>query len=416
MGRLVVVKSNPQRAQEMPGSTLLNPTAWRVQVLRSVDEIEPFEPHWLALERETSDPFAAFQSYSWCIAWAKAFCTGKGGAPQPHIFAVYRNEELVALLPMMSQTRAGVRVLSLFGEPHSQIAGALTHPGVDCGPGLRLCLVKARADRSLDAIALGPIPEGSQLSNALDETGLSSHHASHLSMIEWPGIWRADDYLAALSKNRRKDFNNKKRRLEKLGSVSFKRYDAGSPEFRKYAETAIVWKRNWLTRNGKVSAALSADGMIDFMIGLRSQTGGFIPEIEVLSANETPVAISINLVGREIRNCYLSGYDESFAHVSPGTLAHQYAIHQSIEDGMSAYSLLGHPTHFKNLWANKKPPLKQVLVPLNWRGRLWISGWRELAKPRIKSVMNRLSQMRFVPFLGPVAKHIINILPKIGRS
>ena len=49
--------------------------------------------------------------------------------------------------------------MTLFGEPHSQIATVLTKSGVDCLDGLRMCVSQATLTSNADVITFGPLPE-----------------------------------------------------------------------------------------------------------------------------------------------------------------------------------------------------------------------------------------------------------------
>ena len=79
--------------------------------------------------------------------------------------------------------------------------------------------------------------------------------------------------------------------------------------------------------------------------------------VETLSIDGKEIAICIILDGNSMRHCYLSAYDPEFTSTSPGTLLHQYSIHNSIDTGLSCLNFLGFPTHFKRLWATETETL-----------------------------------------------------------
>lgn len=384
-------------------------TGWRIETLQSLAEIRSSAHLWLALERDCIDPNASFQSYFWCESWAAQNCT-EGSSIRPQIFLIYLNDDLVTLLPMMMASHMGAKTLTLFGEPHSQIAGALTKSGVDCTDGLRLCIAQLSLLTDADVVALGPVPTGSMLAEGMSGDYVSADPADKISLVTWPVRCRVEDYLAKLSKNRRKDFGKKLRRLESMGCVSFDRYDANTPEFDPMVKRALVWKREWLERNGMISLGLSSYSVEEFLTGFSAWDGVFEAEVEALTLDGKPVAISINLVGRNQRQCYLSAYDEAYAHVSPGTLAHQHAIHASIEDGFSSYSLLGYPTHFKELWTTETVPLIRYQEALTTRGKMWLTLWVNGARPLSKLILVKARKISDMPLLGTGFRKFLSAL------
>ncbi|MEE9376125.1 MAG: GNAT family N-acetyltransferase [Rhizobiaceae bacterium] len=380
---------------------------WKIETLNSLADMRNHAHAWLALERECIDPLAAFQSYAWCKSWAAAFCGKKNGLPQPRIFFISRGETLVAILPMMVSTHMGAKVLTLFGEPHSQIANAITMAGVDCRDGLRLCIAQAAMLTDADVVALGPLPENTILTEALDTSLLSPDPADVMSMVTWPGIWQAEDYIAGLKKNRRKDYNRKLNRLKSHGTINFERFQAGSSEFKAAVRDALVLKREWLVHNGMVSAGLSSGGVDIFLQGIVPFEGGFEMEAEVLKSGNKTIAIGINLVGRNMRHCYLSTYSDAYSEVSPGTMLHQFSIQQSINDGMNCVNFLGYPTHFKTLWTTKKTPLFRYQDALSLRGKIWLQLWIGIIRPLVKSGLLALRKLTRLPIIGKLLKSVL---------
>ena len=392
---------------------------WRIDTLTNLADIRKHAHAWLALEQDSIDPHAAFQSYVWCESWVATFCRSpnkgsKPRGPRPRVFFISRGDDLLAILPMMISTHMGARVLTLLGEPHSQIANAITKAGVDCKDGLRLCVAQAAMLTDADVVALGPLPADSELAKALENEQLSPDPADAMSLVTWPGIWKSADYLTSLSKNRRKDFHRKQRQLEDLGSVLFERHDSRSAEFKPLVREAVALKRQWLARNGMVSVGLSTVGVDDFLAGFTAREGGFEPEVEVLKINARPAAICINMVGRGVRHCYLSTYDNAFAQVSPGTLIHQLSIQESIDDGAIAYNFLGYPTHFKNLRASEHIELVRYQNALTLRGEIWLTAWIGVLRPAAKLIVTRLRGLAKMPALSKVMTKVVSRLSSKG--
>ncbi len=362
-----------------------------MEILASSDEAAAHADRWQALEIQCSDANAAFQGWSWCSPWMSLYCDDS--TCKPHICLIHKHGELVALLPLMVEKIGGLRVLTILGDPHTQIANALTKSGVDCVAGLRLALLEHLP--LADVVKLSPVVEGSALAFAIGADRLEPDPSEYMSLVTWRSTDTIDDYMGGISKNRRKDFRQKYRRLEQLGRVKFSRCRPSDQHFKGLIDQAIGLKREWLVRNGMVSVGLSKDHTRDFLSRLESNGSGFCPELDVLTVGEKLVAVTINLVGHHIeggsiRHCYLSAYDEAYANASPGTLSHQLSIQATIEDGDRGYNFLGHPTHFKAMWANKYVALLRYQKANTLKGKLWLEVWSNRTRPMIKTAASKL--------------------------
>ncbi|MEE9313381.1 MAG: GNAT family N-acetyltransferase [Rhizobiaceae bacterium] len=381
---------------------------WRIETIKSAAEIRDRAHEWLELERNCIDPFAPFQSYAWCESWAATFCGKNNHPPQPRIFFIYRGKTLVAILPMMVSSHRGAKVLTLFGEPHSQIANALTRAGVDCTDGLRLCMAEAVLLSDADVVALGPLPQDSPLTNSLEAEYLSFDPAEHMSLVTWPGIWQPADYVSGLKRNRRKDYNRKFNRLKKLGTPKFNRFDAFDREFKPLILQALELKKCWLERNGMLSVGLSQDGIEKFLSGFVPRDGGYGVEVVTLSIDGKTIAIGINLVGSNMRSCYLSAYDPDYSDVAPGMMLDQFSIQNAIEDGMSGMNFLGYPTPHKNQWATDTVPLQRYQQALTFRGRIWLNLWIGALRPAAKLCATALRSLTKLAFIRRLLGQVLS--------
>ncbi|MEL7228495.1 MAG: GNAT family N-acetyltransferase [Pseudomonadota bacterium] len=374
---------------------------WRVDTLATASEIRDHRQVWLALEQECTDPYAAFQSYVWVENWARVFCARFPDLPQPRILMLYRDDLLVAILPMMISAHMGARTLTLFGEPHSQIANALVRAGHDVTDGLRLCLEQAALLTDADVLAFGPIPDTSPLMAAMDGAYLSPDPAEYLSLIGWPGMWQWEDYENSLTKNRRRDLHRKQRAAQRRGKLRYEIIEPDAPDFATHVRTALHWKRNWLKRKGMVSIGLAREGHDDFLASLPTANGAFHGELERLSCGGRTMAYNVNLVGRGERLCYLSTHDPHFKTVSPGMLLDQYSVRNAIEGGLVGRNYLGFPTGYKGLWSNGTVPLWRYRRAVTLRGTLWLKVWTDTLRPASKRVLMALRGLSKLPVVGP---------------
>ncbi|MEM8749818.1 MAG: GNAT family N-acetyltransferase [Pseudomonadota bacterium] len=359
---------------------------WRIDTLKTAADIRKHAYQWLDLERRSADPNAAFQGYVWCEAWLSVYCRPDSGI-EPRVFFIYFADTLVAVLPMMVQSHMGARVLTNLGEPHSQLANALCDVTVDCTDGLRLCISQAALLAQADVMALGPLPARSPLVAVLGHDVLTPDPAEYISLIEWPTSTTSESYLQSLSKNKRKTFNKKYRRLTELGEVEFKRLGPQDTGFRPAIEQALKLKREWLRREGLYSLGLTYTDVDQFLTSFVAHDGAFHIEAETVHVDGSVLSICINLVGNGVRHCYLSAYDDALAEHSPGTIGHQISVQHTIDDSLQAYSFLGYPTRYKAVWSNAQEPLLRYQLALNAKGATWLRCWTNGLRPLAKRLM-----------------------------
>jgi hypothetical protein len=55
-----------------------------------------------------------------------------------------------------------------------------------------------------------------------------------------------------------------------------------------------------------------------------------------------------------------------------------------IDMGLVAYDLLAHPSAFKKSWSNSEIPLRTVIIPFSWIGRIYAETWIPKVRPVLK--------------------------------
>ena len=363
--------------------------------LTSLEAIRAIGAQWRTLEGETETDWAIFQSYAWCESWVASHCTGERGAPAPLVFTA-RNPDgkLACVLPMMRERRGGVRCLTVLGEPHTQMADALALPGKQGDRALHVILEFMMETDGIDVVLAGPLPASSRLAIALGEQDLSTDPAEVLSIFDCTPFADGEGYIASLSKPRRRDWRRKLAKLAEDGEVGFRRYHAGDDAFAPMLAEGLRLKRDWLKATGTISIAFNHKRIDAFFAALgRSQPGALHPEVDVLSVDDRPISIALNMAGPNERACYLCAYDPAFHAASPGTLMHQHGIIDCITEGRSTYSLLGFPTPFKAIWTNRTEPLVRYDRATTLRGHAYLTAWRGFLRPKTKQVANAVKSL-----------------------
>ncbi len=389
---------------------------WRIETLNSFGEIQNNAYRWQELETSCTDPQTPFQSFAWCSSWCDVYARTRPGTVEPQVFLIFKGDILVALLPLMVETHMGARVLTVLGEPHSQIANILVRDGYDCSDGLNLCLQQVALVAHADVIAIGPIPQDSVLLTAMHGDALSADPAEYLSLHDRLKDDAPTDLLASMSKNRRKDFNRKRRLLEARGKVTFDVINASDPAFSDTVQRALDLKRDWLKRENIFSLGLTRDGVDEFLAQLPRTATGFQAELEILKLNDDVVAITINLVGKGLRHCYLTAYDMAYFECSPGTQILVSSLLNAAQNGETAYSFLGYPTPFKAMWTNDTIGLLRYQQALTVKGKVWLYAWTRGLRPFAKKLVSALRAGSPLPILGQLGALTTKLLSTLGRK
>ncbi|MDD9910098.1 MAG: GNAT family N-acetyltransferase [Ahrensia sp.] len=349
---------------------------WRVETISDLDTMRRNAWRWLDVERDCVDPDAAFQSFAWCLAWAQTWCSANGPSELAVKF-IYRGETLVAILPLAVEQVEGVKLLTMLGHPHTQLANALTRPDHDATDGLLLALAEAELTSGADAIQLSAIPQGSALAKAATRSRrqVLGDPAEHTSFVTWDGMANGEDFLSGTSRTFRRDFARKWRRLRREGKPHFETLDASSYRFSDFVGQALAMKRDWLNANGLAGSGLTRTNTEKFLHALDTHDGTFHPEIDILTLDGAPLAFSINITGNGCRNGWLSSYRLDAARHSPGMLMHHLSIAGAVDAGLSRYEFLGHPTPFKAAMCNGATPLLRYEQALSTKGRVWLDYW-----------------------------------------
>ena len=383
------------------------PRGWSVEVVTTRDQMLALESEWRSLEKRCDDANVIFQSFDWCLSWVSTYCRETDSSTEAQIYLLRINGALVAILPLMLNKSRFLSILTVLGEPHSQIANVIWDARSLDHRALSRLVDHVRHHSSADVVAFDPIPQGSGLEAALVNHNLREDPAAYISQLNWEQVESSSAYVSQISRNRRKDLLKKKRRLERMGKIEWKIVKPGDDDFSYLVELAVDWKRAWLKLNSLVSVGLSNEKLVTFLSGLSqspAQDGHpFYVELEALFIDDKPIAISMSLIGCDVRHCYLSAYDLNYANASLGTLIHQFAIQHSIDTGHTGYSFLGHPTHFKSMWCNTSIPLKRLIIGKSAIGKVWVHVWALRIRPFLKSVLSTLK----ITFLSDIANSLI---------
>jgi CelD/BcsL family acetyltransferase involved in cellulose biosynthesis len=345
---------------QIPGTSDSTSGPVRFRQAHSLAEIDALEEPWRELGSRVGHPLAQF---SWTRACASAFAA----EATPHVLAGLRLNEIVALAPLESKRRLGIRRLQLAG------ASELYEP-------MDLMWTDERAlERLIAALARGGSP---LLLQRIPADSLSLRKLKRIYRCRAVVITRpqpACPYIALdegwlepeqhLNSGRRSDLRRARRKAEHLGVVTTEIRTPNLDELPELLDTAFeVEAHCW---KGGAGTALMHDAhrAVFYRQFAEAACMEGILRICFLRIGDRVAAMQLAL--EQGRGFWLLkvGYDERFAPCSPGQLLLRDTIRYAVEAGLESFEFLGRAESWTEVWTKTEHQYVSVRVyPLGVRG------------------------------------------------
>jgi CelD/BcsL family acetyltransferase involved in cellulose biosynthesis len=297
--------------------------------------LAPLLPEWerlFAADGEAT-PFSSAQ-------WARAWCPHWGQPGTSFVVTVRDGERLVGLAPLVLARRGPFRVLSELGRPPSNYWDLLAEPPVREAVGEIALRELSNHAQEWHALLLGGVREGSATEQAVLSSGLRLRRRRPTPHpgIELPESF--DQYLAALSRKRRKDLRRHLRRLED-GRVVL--HDVTDPAalaaaIDRWQDIRVRW---WQHRGKRMDPEHASTRFRDFLgdlVALMVPAG--LAQVWELHHDGEVVGVEVNLTDSRTYYSWMGAYEPGAAQLGLGKLAIAESIRQSIEAGRSYYDLM----------------------------------------------------------------------------
>jgi CelD/BcsL family acetyltransferase involved in cellulose biosynthesis len=214
---------------------------------------------------------------------------------------------------------------------------------------------------------------------ALDRRGraYSHHERFRIGIVDLNGDW--DSYETQWSSSHRRQMRKMVRRAEELGGVTL---DVQRPTDPKVLERVLqtgfeVEDRSWKGRDG--TSVLKTPVMHEYLCelaGLLAEMGHL--ELRFLMLQDRPIAFEYGLVSK---GCYFSpkvGYDEDFAHLSPGQLLRLKMMEPFFQDAdRTAWDFLGPLVPATERWTTGSYAIERLVVASGASGRFAVRAYRD---------------------------------------
>jgi CelD/BcsL family acetyltransferase involved in cellulose biosynthesis len=348
-----------------------------------MSEVKEFGPKWWQLEHEHATRLDWFQTSEWCLNWLAHHADPR---ISPRILVLREADQVVAVLPLMVRLdRLGLRIIRMLGDPHSQYAGLLCRNGTLSPVETHALREALHSMADADAAVINLVPADSPLAAILSDNSIITSLSNVSSVLNLSGFRSSAEYIASLSKARRKSRSRRRKRLAEAGPVAFRALRPHDADYATRIERGIALKQAWLERTGRVSAGLSMGNHPMFLTSLRDS--GVLFE---LSISGQPVALEIGFLRNRHFYSYLGSFDWRWRELSPGKAQMDLVVDWLIDNGVVAYDFLAHPSSYKASWSDTTVPLNSHVVEMTRRGAIYARCWINSTRPALKRALEAI--------------------------
>jgi CelD/BcsL family acetyltransferase involved in cellulose biosynthesis len=293
--------------------------------IEEIPDLEALRGEWSDL-CDRSPRVTPFQRPEWLIPWVRAFPPG-----EPWVLAARREGRLIALAPLLVYTREGRRTVALCGGGVSDYCDVVTD--AEEAVTALLAHLETRRDR-WEVADLEPLPGDSPLLR------ISRGHLETRDVC--PGLdlpARVEDLQEVVPTRQLANLRKYRRKAGKLGEL---RLHSGNWE-----AGLDILLRFYLARRGESNG----DTLRAFH---REVAAGFHARgalgLYLLCLDGAPLAGLYGFRERDTFYCYMQGFDEQWARLSPGAMMVGAVIEEAVRQGARRIDFLRGREPYKYWW------------------------------------------------------------------
>jgi CelD/BcsL family acetyltransferase involved in cellulose biosynthesis len=319
-----------------------------VEVIRDPSALRPIEGEWRSLAEARGAPFI---TPDWYRAWLRSF----GDESTPFVVSLRDDGgSLVGLMPLVLSQRRHFPTLSFGGADYGDYYQPVARSEADEETVARtFAQVLGNRKDEWAMIVADYVDEDAPWTQALTRSNAVSlkpiryheHPSVYLSIPLRDQTW--DEYLAGRSRNLRGQLGRKRRALERLGTVRFRR--AGDDLEGAMNTLFDLHARRWAGKGSTIFSSRSArEFHMEFARDAREHDW---LRLWFLDVDEKPIAAwyGWSIGGRYLY--YQAGFDPAWSRVSPGLLLLAHTIEAAFDEGASEYDMLLGNEPFKERFA-----------------------------------------------------------------
>lgn len=362
----------------------------KLECREGLKDIEALKQEWMALETRCPEPFTYFQSFDWCMSWARAFLAGDASSSmRPQIYVLWEGTQCLMIWPLMARrVSPAIRLLVPLTAPMNQYASLLHDPaGFDLALG-RAVFDAIRSHSDHDAVCLDHVPQSALLARILEGQGFAPAGEGKSSILDLTGIADWESHHGALPKKQRLQRNSRRNRLEKLGTLDYRVLTPDSEGYAAYLDRCLAMKQDWLKGTGRLGRDVFDPRFAALLRNLghvQGQEEGRV-FLHALTLDGVPIAMELGMRFRQDYYCFIGAIDLAYQKHSPGKVQMESAQRWAIDTGIHRFDFLNDPSTYKSSWTNTTESLAAFYIPLTRIGRLYCRHWKAGLRPRLRAL------------------------------
>ncbi len=348
--------ARPPARSELPIAGAVEP---QTHTLEDPAALEELAPSWQAL----SKPYGPTEQLGWATS---CLATLDAGRPL-RVMTLSRNDQCVALAPMVLRRVRGIRRLALVGvsdlhEPADLLAAddeALRRLSARVVDRREPVVIERMLADSPTLIAMASACRGRAI--------LVCRPAANCPFISLDPSWLEPE--SHLNSGRRSDLRRARRKAEQAGPVRFEIQNPRPADVDSLFDQALtVEAKSW---KGDAGTALAYDGrraeFFRHYVHQAAREG--ILRMCFMYIGDTPAAMQIAIEQQQGFWLLKIGYDAGFASASPGLLLMRETIRYATAAGLRTYEFLGRAEAWTTVWTNEERSTVTLRVfPITPRG------------------------------------------------
>ncbi|KUO68412.1 MAG: hypothetical protein APF80_06105 [Alphaproteobacteria bacterium BRH_c36] len=335
-------------------------------IIDTLSTFEELRPEWDALMAAAGRPDQVFQQHAWIWHWWNTYV---GDRDDPVIVVGRHKGRLSMVIPLVVETRLGIRTLTWMGDPVSQYSDVLIAGRHDTSRDILRGLTFAAQTRVVDLVAAGKVREGSALADAIEAGGGRAADEQVAPAISLLGLSGVEAIESRFSSKMRRDRRRKRKLLEQAGRPDFKVVSEGSQALAA-VECAISFKFDWIEKHAIVSNTYADSRFADFwrsVAASRERPVGMAAAI--LNIDGRPAAIEIGLRHKGVHFAHIGAFDIAYEKLSPGSAQMDALFDACIAEGVSEYDMLAPNAAYKQRLADRFVVVRDYVLPVSATGR-----------------------------------------------
>jgi len=321
--------------------------------------LEKLAPAWQALAKS----YGPTEQFVWATS-----CLSTLDASRPlRVVSLHRDEECVALAPLVLRRVRGVRRLAVVGVNELHEPADLMATNDETLHRLTSLLVDRREPLVVERM-LAESPTVAAFEHACRGRAiLVRRPAANCPYITLDPSWLEPE--SHLNSGRRSDLRRARRKAEQAGPVRFEILTPGSADVDRLLDQAMaIEAKSW---KGEAGTALAYDARRAefFRHYVRQAAEAGILRICFMHIGDSPAAMQIAVEQQHGFWLLKIGYDAAFASASPGLLLMRETIRYAADAGLKSYEFLGRAEAWTTVWTSQeRSTLTLRIYPLTSRG------------------------------------------------